>query len=394
MHRLSSVEMLRPAAVLALLLVPAMRATAQRPAVIQARIDSAITRNAADESPFTLLARPSRFALGWPDGAMYEGDINVPVYLFSRTAALRSFLEQKAHRRWSKCFPWAKEPDTLPQLPNKRPMWIATGCTINFVPHFVIRQLSSESSPVQTPTFNPAFDYTWYKLSDHGQPNQQLPDIEGYSMLRAAHVRLGHYSNGQSGCLFANQAKQGNVCVADPAQPDTLNTSDGSFSTHYIESAFTWGGLGFSSNGYAKRVLFGTAGVRWYPSIGHGGMDKELADVYRRITGNGRVEARWMYRNRLAGERWEHREMFTATFEADWSEHRPTPYESWRTASELAFSLPGMYGFGVSWRYATGWDYYNIGFGHSAPKRGVLTIFLNHAQPVFLAQPWMPLSRR
>jgi hypothetical protein len=62
--------------------------------------------------------------------------------------------------------------------------------------------------------------------------------------------------------------------------------------------------------------------------------------------------------------------------------------------TEAAVSAPGLYGLGVFARYATGWDYYNIGFLRRVPKRPAVGMFLQHAAPVFFAEPWRPWSRR
>jgi len=43
----------------------------------------------SDAVPFAPIEKPSYFWIGWPRNAYYEGEMRIPVYLWSRTAALR-----------------------------------------------------------------------------------------------------------------------------------------------------------------------------------------------------------------------------------------------------------------------------------------------------------------
>ena len=387
-----------PLFVLGIALALPSDARSQQPTSVQRTLDSVSARRASDQYPFTLLARPSRFAAAWPDGALYEGDMHVPVYLYSRTSALRSFLLQDVPRRWSGCFPWAAPPESAAtrRTPSGRQArWVATGCTFNFVPHFVIRQLSSESSPVETPSFNPGVEFTWLRLSSALNRPGVAPDIGKLALLFAVHGRIAHYSNGQSGCFYTQFAKDStNTCVRIAPGPDSPNLKDGDFSTHYAEIGVTHGWLGFSHEGFDERLLTGSVEARWYPRVCCGGMDDQLAKLYSRSALLGRIEGRLRYENRLMPSWLRHREAVTVSIEAECAERRPSGSDRCRTMTEGAVSAPGLYGLGVFARYATGWDYYNIGFLRRIPKRPAVGMFLQHAAPVFFAEPWRPWSRR
>ena len=208
-------------------------------------------RGSNDDAAFTLLDRPTHFAIAWPQNAMYEADLMIPVHLFSRTAALRSWINQDVTHRSSDCMFTHRQPrlrarragDSAPST-----KWVATGCTLKLIPHFTIRQLTSESSPVRTPTFNPGLEFNWYALRTTSRVPRDTLDPHSHPWLFAVHGRVAHYSNGQSGCLFAVQqrAADGDECRPAGGPDEPLNTNDGSFSTHYGELGLTIGRLGFS----------------------------------------------------------------------------------------------------------------------------------------------------
>lgn len=83
-----------------------------------------------------------------------------------------------------------------------------------FVPiRLQLRQYTTESHPVKTPSFNPgARVYFWHRSWVNGEDDFHYLSLGGH-----------HYSNGQSGLHYLNGA---------------INTNDGSFSTDYLELAY------------------------------------------------------------------------------------------------------------------------------------------------------------
>jgi hypothetical protein len=346
-----------------------------------------------DSIPFAPLTHPSYFWAGWPQDAWYEGDVNIPVHLWSRTAALKYPDHVKADNY--DCWPnWIgnvvrrAEQALLPSPGAQRLR--ATGCTLTFVPHFVLRQLSGGSAPVQTPTFNPAFEWTRYTLylEDSASVTARRSVRAGAwrtASLTGLHVRFGHYSNGQSGCLYENQAP--GSCAILPGIPETLNRTDGSFSTHYVEPALTLARLRFDSTGHERRLASITLAVRHNPGnlADVGGMSDELARTYGRQSVSASSVIRWRAeRSRLLRVR----TVTNVLLEGECAVERPEPYDTCRGSAGLSLSFPGMYGFGFAARYVGGWDYYNVGYGEQLRNPGrwrpMFGIVLDHSVPLVI----------
>jgi hypothetical protein len=358
------------------LFIPLRHATSQVPT------DTAGLPN--DSIPFAPLVHPSYFWVGWPDNAWYEGDVGVPVHLWSRTAALRypDRVKADAYDCWGMIGKLGRSIEKVILGSSMVNQERATGCTITFVPHFVLRQLSGGSAPVQTPTFNPAFEFTrWVMHLDDTATVNARRAVRGRAWRNASltgtHLRFGHYSNGQSGCLYANQDPD-SACAVIPGVPETLNTTDGSFSTHYIEPALTFARLRMDSTGHERRLSSLTLGFR--QNIGgadYGGMSDELARTY----GWQSFTASYVMRHRF--ER-EGRLVMTLLAQGECARGRPEPYDTCRGAVGLSASLPSMYGFGVGLRYVGGWDYYNVGYGESLRNQFMVGIVLDHTLPIVI----------
>jgi hypothetical protein len=357
--------------------------------------DPSVPRPPNDSIPFAPLAAPSHLWMGWPEGVMYEGNLNLPAHLWSRTSALTEADSWSVVENPTDCLP---EPvlqvmHWLGWRPNPVPAWgtkPATGCTVTFVPHFVIRQVKGGSAPVRTPTFNPTLEINWYRFavedSVYRTARLQRADRRGsttrdtgyHAILLTNHIRAGHYSNGQAGCLYANQVYdlEKGVCVVQPDLSDTLNRVDGSFSTHYLEYGATGALIRFDAAGKERHLQSFTILGRvnpggWVATIG--GMNDELARTYGRwsLSANHAVRTRANSLGRLP-----YRNVRTVVLEGECAFKRPDPYRNCRGSIEARLSFPGMYGFGFSARYVTGWDYYNVGYGDGLTnERGWWPIF-------------------
>lgn len=203
-----------------------------------------------------------------------------------------------------------------------------------------VRQFTTSSWPVRTPTFNPGLRvFFWPTADDSGR-------------LFYASLGLHHYSNGQDG---------------DPLLPDgTVNTNTGSFSTNYAEIA-------------AYTTKLGPAGpLQWYRLAFRkhfvGTWDAAQRDQYEKgdvslkirtrefsqasnpfqltFTGTYGYGRTYIVKNNvdptkdIKADFWD-KFNFTAEFSLK-------PTFSWATWQELAFYV----------RYDYGYDYYNINFQH------------------------------
>lgn len=338
------------------------------PVIATAQDSERDVRRPGDAIPFAPNPRPTHMWLDWPAGAMYEGDINLPVHLYSRTFDLENPDLTRG----------ADPGDCLfidLRYNSLTPTKIVTGCTITFTPHFIIRQLKGGSAPVQTPTFNPSLELNWHTLAIE-------PELAGgirHAVLRTLHFRYAHYSNGQSGCLGATQQLLPDGTCSGEFTPSTpLNTVDGSFSTNYVDAGVTRSWVTYVAG--AERHMHGpTLTGRVHVAVPPGEMNEELRSVY------GRASVLGGYMVRTRGTLWGQRATGTLAAEVEYAFGRAPEYEPWRGSATGYLSFPGMYGFGVSAKYSAGFDYYNIGFGRTLSSVAV-GIVIDHSRAMTLSE--------
>ncbi len=114
--------------------------------------------------------------------------------------------------------------------------------SISGTPGVRLRMLTSESSPVRTPSFTPRINLQglWARRLKERLRGGARTAASGNVGLYEAHVRIAHYSNGQEGCLSVNQARQEDddqtECVPEtvPLDGETINRKNGSFSTNFV----------------------------------------------------------------------------------------------------------------------------------------------------------------
>lgn len=123
--------------------------------------------------------------------------------------------------------------------------------SISGTPGVRLRMLTSESSPVRTPSFTPRVNLQglWarglkdrYTDARDGERARTRASIGLYEV----HVRVAHYSNGQEGCLSLNQARAEDDdqtdCVPErvPLDGETINRKNGSFSTNFVATGVNY----------------------------------------------------------------------------------------------------------------------------------------------------------
>ena len=357
---------------------------------------------ADDEIPYALLDRPSRFMIGWPSGALYEGDLMVPIHLFARTQALRSIANQNRPYRSSGCSLGQRVHGLQPAAdssPENPAGWTATGCSLAIIPHVQLRQLSGLSAPVRNPSFNPALEFTWYRIAVSNNTNaRRMSPEEDRGLLFGWQFRLAHYSNGQSNCLFSSQhVDAAGNCVPAAKTTDVVNTANGDFSTHYVEVGVVLGSIGFAHDD--ARVLDGDVeyialSERYHPPglDRWGGMSDDLALVYGRFETVGHAELRRRYSmGNALGPAFRYQQQLSLILDGDYAAQRPSQLGSFNSSVALALTFPGLYGFGFVARRVSGWDYYNSGFENalSNGRAGVaFGIILQHSGITRFSDPW------
>ncbi len=342
---------------------------------------------------------------------MYEGDIVIPVHLWSRTSLIEELGDEPADFVAGDCFRWYSglARGVVPGLGSSDVM--GSGCALTFLPHFTFRQQSGGSAPVLTPTFNPGAEFNVYVLgldkdrtergllghdagsilSNFSWLGMRPRDSDVSGTLAAVHLRLAHYSNGQSGCLYTNQVynEVADSCEQVADAPVDLNTRDGSFSTHYLEFGMTVVPMAFDPDGIERRAMGLGYAVRWHPggwASGIGGMSAELARAYGRLELSANTMLRW--RTPPSAGTW--RPVATVRAEGVWAYKRDSQYDTFRGSVEALLTFPSLYGFGVSARYVTGWDPYNIAFGRSVSNHPwglpILSLVIDHSRAVTITR--------
>jgi len=171
----------------------------------------------------------------------------------------------------------------------KRPVW---GWQLSATPMVRLRVFNEESSPVRTPSYMPKATVQIARFRNRSAADAS--DEDEFSkgpveMWLVDVIPFGHHSNGQKGCLFTSQSRDAaGVCV-ESARPQAraINTTDGSFSTNYVEAMVRYGRMHLDAERapeteYATRWEWRAgAGVQLNPK-GYlaGAIDDELADIY------------------------------------------------------------------------------------------------------------------
>lgn len=281
-----------------------------------------------DPDPPVNLFLDHSFVAGSPNPIKINGDPRSPVHLiFEAQIAPNFFLPQK-HIRFN-----ADSPDELVLSAVVTPL-------------IRLRMLQEDSSPVIPPSFMPKLTLQSIYLNYWNAGAARIR----YSAI-GLNIILGHYSNGQSGCFFANQTGTDPNCAPSQGQLP-LNEVSGSFSTNYYrgelhgqlafkigrEKTSTWlvGGGGL----FEVNSAFGPGGIsddqRRVYGNGHYGFDVELERYW---PGNrGRGSFAWSV---PSGER---------------------PHQTPTVVAEAAYLPDSLGGFGLFVRYVNGQDYFNILF--------------------------------
>lgn len=227
-----------------------------------------------------------------------------------------------------------------------------------------IRQLEEDSAPVRSPSYMPRLRFTAVKTSvipfaiEEDTTTTQLI-LEG---------TVGHYSNGQSGCLLEQQTGDDCELPAGVDDDDLVVRRGGSFSSHYVEAGIGYRWLRWSDTLQAdtrqgtRRILGVYARLRDYNLMSSvpGGMDADL----RRLYGATRVRAGADYVCETA----EPGCKFGISWIGGWAEYAngsARAVEGVRFAVEVGRTSDWLGGTGFFVRYYNGHDDYNAAFLNS-----------------------------
>jgi hypothetical protein len=300
--------------------------------------------------------------IAWPMGALAEWEYRSPINLFLDHSYLvfspnRIKVNGDPHSPAYLIF----EAQIAPNL--YFPQWHTGDDNTQHVvsavvtPLIRLRMLSEPSSPVIPPSYMPKLTLQYLFLKRWNVENEP---VRFHNIGIGTNLILGHYSNGQTGCFFANQTGTDPNCV--PAQGQLpLNEVSGSFSTNYIRGELH-GQFGFDVDQDRRSawVIGGSIALEVNTALGPGG----ISDDQRRVYGRGHIGLETTLERYWSGSR-EPREpgnlgRLSVALSIPYGE---APTQEPTVSVEAAYiPLWFLNGFGGFVRYVNGQDYYNMLF--------------------------------
>lgn len=224
-----------------------------------------------------------------------------------------------------------------------------------------LRQLREDSAPVRSPSYMPRLRVSAVRTS-------AIPRDFETALTRqwVFDATLGHYSNGQDGCLFVQQSEADDCRLPTGLDDDSLEVRrGGSFSSHYLEAGaayrwLRWDGTPMGNGRHGAASVLGVyVRFRDYTTLSGwpGGMDEDL----RRLYGDRRL------RVGVDGT-WEHGPTdwwSGATWVNAWAEGSNGDAQAargLRFSAEAGTTFDRLGGTGLFVRYYDGHDDYNAAF--------------------------------
>ncbi len=255
--------------------------------------------------------------------------------------------------------------------------------SISGTPAVRLRMLRDVSAPVRTPSYMPRVNaqFLWTRglkdctasgsKADCRPAATPLPGAEAIPADVAneaialvavprvsvweAHVIIGHHSNGQDGCLLNTQTRDpvSNECLPlSTPTAETINRTDGSFSTNYIRT-----GINYSRN-WMEANLEATREGRLRLEVEHhprAWIDDEIEEVYgrTRVIGAAAYATRHV---RFCQRRFE------GSASVTWNPGVVDTVTEWSTSVQASCFPFRNGGWGFFVRFYSGQDYYNLSF--------------------------------
>ena len=224
-----------------------------------------------------------------------------------------------------------------------------------------LRMFDQVSNPVRTPSYMPRgnFQVIWVRnlqpFVSAFNAKTALASVAATQRVSVweGHLAVGHHSNGQDGCFFADQQRIDLVCEpVEPINADRpVNKHDGSFSTNYIRIGTNYRKNLLDEDLWAIKEYGFRAEFEYHPRAW---VDENMVDLYGR------------FRTKVAGT--------FATRQLRWCPKRAEleggleiigghPDSVWPVAVTARGSCfpTRQGGWGIFVRYYGGQDYYNLG---------------------------------
>ena len=340
--------------------------------------------------PFDVFEQQSIISANWPDGYLYEGQPTVPFYWHSSAGQLNRMgtLRAGVDTVGSDCS-WGRLARALSLFRGEVE---AVGCTHIIVPRFVIRQLHDSSAAVKPPSFNPYYEFTTYRFVLPYSARRGVRDADSvyrdlgnadytklFGRLTYLRLKIAHYSDGQAGCTYVfdhyihpDSVRYNSDCAPTIGFKDSINTTDGDFSTTYLEAGY---GIGWFQIGHDNSL-------QWYfvadlSAIQHatyanaGWVPGAMTAEQKRTYGTNEIGVRLRYNTWF--------ECVGTALDIDLMANKRfvTPYQGKRSEILMTTSFRKLWGAGVGARWSTGYDYYNLAYGRTVDRRVALVILFD-----------------
>ncbi len=244
------------------------------------------------------------------------------------------------------------------------PDFAARSWSFSFTPTVRLRMFSTRSNPVRTPSFMPKFNLQlfWASLVD---PALRLDSPIRVVALNA--IPWGHHSNGQEGCLYADQTMDANGNCSDGVLPPgtrrTTNKLNGTFSTNYFRVWASYRHMRLDDLDAdqllrSNQMCTFTLGIEGNPQpFGPGTIPNEQKALYPSSRVFSVVELSW----KAFRQSWLNGRM-SGSAQVEYLRTVAPHLSPWTFSAELSQTLHRLGGWGVFARYYQGMDYYNLGF--------------------------------
>jgi len=264
---------------------------------------------------------------------------------------------------------------------RRRPAVVISG-----TPAVRLRMFEEVSRPVRTPSYMPRGNVQFIWAGNLPEAIASLSQRQRSDVwLLEAHAIVGHHSNGQKGCLYADERRDGEACVRVDGLPRVVNREDGSFSTNFVRTGLHIRFNALDDTGWAFREWGAHVGVEHHPA---GWVDEGIVDLY----GRTRIQTGGAWAMRDGPGCGKRLELAGSTQFIIGAPDQVWPVALTAQVSCLPFRRGG-WGFFV--RYYGGQDYYNIGFLENIQRVHVGTTFnqsgfFRFRRPVREAAPAAP----
>ncbi|MCP3097447.1 hypothetical protein LZ198_01015 [Myxococcus sp. K15C18031901] len=216
-------------------------------------------------------------------------------------------------------------------------------------PYIQLRLLDTSSRPIIPPSYMPqlTFQVAHLRLLPHSA--REGSPMRGLAL--AANFIVGHHSNGEDGCFFANQTGTDPDCVPSEGTLP-LNEVTGSFATNFLRGElYALVAFDVEQDLDSAWLVGGGSFLEINSSLGIGGLTSEERAVYGDGFWGFSVQAQRIWHR--------HRFLFEGTLSRPFGEK---PHRRTNLSAELS-ALPWWgAGFGLFTRYVHGQDSYNILF--------------------------------